>query len=454
MRTVSLRRRVVAVSAAVVVLLLLAVGVFVDADLGSRLRDDARARLVGLADLGVQLDGVVDDQTLVNRLATAGASAELQTDGGTVVGRPGPGAGPAAGPPGPAAAAPGPAADVVEDGDLLRVERELGDGRVLEVTTSLRPVEDARSQFRRSMLWGGAIGVVVAVLALWLLLGRALVPLDTMTRTARSIAAGDRGRRLAPDRAGTELGRVAVAFDEMLDSLEGAESRASQARDRLQRFLSDAAHDLRTPLAAVVAAAERLLLDSGSREQREEAAVRIVREARRAGRLVSDLLAVSRLEEVRPQPSPLDLADVVRTAVHDAAPGAPVEVRAAAVPLRADAEHVRRVVVNLLANARVAAPGGRVVVVVDRADDGRWGRVVVADDGPGIAPADRELVFERLVRLDPSRTGDGGAGLGLSISRGLARAAGGDLRCADPDDPTLPPDLPAGAVLVLTLPAG
>lgn len=99
MRTVSLRRRVVAVSAAVVVLLLLAVGVFVDADLGSRLRDDARARLVGLADLGVQLDGVVDDQTLVNRLATAGASAELQTDGGTVVGRPGPGAGPAAGPP-------------------------------------------------------------------------------------------------------------------------------------------------------------------------------------------------------------------------------------------------------------------------------------------------------------------------------------------------------------------
>ena len=454
MRTVSLRRRVVAVSAAVVVLLLLAVGVFVDADLGSRLRDDARARLVGLADLGVQLDGAVDDQTLVNRLATAGASAELQTDGGTVVGRPGPGAGPAAGPPGPAGTAPGPAADVVEDGDLLRVERELGDGRVLEVTTSLRPVEDARSQFRRSMLWGGAIGVVVAVLALWSFLGRALVPLDTMTRTARSIAAGDRGRRLAPDRAGTELGRVAIAFDEMLDSLEGAESRASQARDRLQRFLSDAAHDLRTPLAAVVAAAERLLLEHGSREQREEAAVRIVREARRAGRLVTDLLAVSRLEEVRPQPSPLDLAEVVATAVRDAGPAASVEVRSAAVPLRADAEHVRRVVVNLLANARVAAPGGRVVVVVDRADDGRWGRVVVADDGPGIAPADRELVFERLVRLDPARTGDGGSGLGLSISRGLARAAGGDLRCADPDDPALPPDLPSGAVLVLTLPAG
>ena len=454
MRTVSLRRRVVAVSAAVVVLLLLAVGVFVDADLGSRLRDDARARLVGLADLGVQLDGAVDDQTLVNRLATAGASAELQTDGGTVVGRPGPGAGPAAGPPGPSGAAPGPAADVVEDGDLLRVERELGDGRVLEVTTSLRPVEDARSQFRRSMLWGGAIGVVVAVLALWSFLGRALVPLDTMTRTARSIAAGDRGRRLAPDRAGTELGRVAIAFDEMLDSLEGAESRASQARDRLQRFLSDAAHDLRTPLAAILAAAERLLLEHGSREQREEAAVRIVREARRAGRLVTDLLAVSRLEEVRPQPSPLDLAEVVATAVRDAGPAASVEVRSAAVPLRADAEHVRRVVVNLLANARVAAPGGRVVVVVDHADDGRWGRVVVADDGPGIAPADRELVFERLVRLDPARTGDGGSGLGLSISRGLARAAGGDLRCADPDDPALPPDLPSGAVLVLTLPAG
>lgn len=465
MRTVSLRRRVVTVSATVVALLLLAVGFFVDADLGSRLREDARARLVGLADLGVQLDGTVDDQTLVDRLGTAGATATLEADGATVVGRPGP-AGPGAdGLPGPAGP-PGPADDVEQDGDLLRITRDLGGGRTLEVTTSLRPVEDARAQFRRSMLLGGGLGVVLAVVALWVLLGRALAPLDTMTRTARSIAAGDRGRRLAPDRPATELGRAATAFDEMLDSLEGAETRAEQARDRLQRFLSDAAHDLRTPLTAVVAGAERLLLDPGSREHREESAVRIVREARRAGRLVTDLLAASRLEEVRPRPSALDLAATVESVVRDttpgqggageAGPGPRVEVHAAAVQVRADPEHVRRVVANVLGNAHRAAPTGRVVVVVDLVEDpsGRWGRVVVADDGPGIAAADAELVFERLVRLDPARSGDGGAGLGLSISRGLARAGGGDLRVLAPDDPSLPPGLPQGAVLVLRLPAG
>ncbi len=105
-------------------------------------------------------------------------------------------------------------------------------------------------------------------------------------------------------------------------------------------------------------------------------------------------------------------------------------LRTAAVDVVADPDHVRRILVNLLSNARRAAPAGPVVVTVDELAG--QGRVVVADGGPGIAPADRERVFDRLVRLDPARAGDGGAGLGLSISRGLARAAGGELRCADP----------------------
>ncbi|MEZ0493295.1 ATP-binding protein [Kineococcus sp. TBRC 1896] len=453
MRTVSLRRRVVAVATAVLAALLLAVGIFVDTDLGSRLREDARARLAALAELGVQLDGTVDDQTLVDRLATAGASAELETGDGTVVGTPGP-PGPG-GPPGPAGGpARGPGAAVVQDGDLLRTTRTLGEGRVLVLTTSLRPVEDARAQFRRSMLLGALAGLALAVVALRLLLGRALAPLDTMTATARSIADGGRGRRLTPDRTDTELGRTAAAFDAMLDSLEGAEQRATRSRDRLQRFLSDVAHDLRTPLAAVTAAAERLLLDTGDgprRQDREEAAVRIVREARRAAQLVTDLLAVSRLEELHPRAVPTDLATLVRAAVEEAGPlGQGVSVRTTAVDAVADPDHVRRVLVNLLSNARRAAPAGPVVVTVDRWQE--QGRVVVADGGPGIAPADRERVFDRLVRLDPARAGDGGSGLGLSISRGLARAGGGELRCADPGEAGLPPDLPGGAVLVLTVP--
>ncbi|GAB3457423.1 HAMP domain-containing sensor histidine kinase [Kineococcus endophyticus] len=455
MRTVSLRRRVVAVATAVLAALLLVVGVFVDADLGSRLRDDARSRLAGLAELGVQLDGTVDDQTLVNRLATAGAVARLDTDDGTVVGTPGPADGP--GPPGPAGGpAAGPKAAVVQDGELLRTSRSLGDDRVLVLTTSLRPVEDALAQFRRSMLLGALAGLALAVVALWLLLGRALAPLDTMTSTARSIARGDRGRRLDPDRPDTELGRTAAAFDDMLDSLEGAEQRATRSRDRLQRFLSDVAHDLRTPLAAVITAAERLLLDTGDgphRREREEAAVRIVREARRAAQLVTDLLSASRLEELQPRAVHADLASLVRAAVDESGSlGQGVTLRTAAVDVVADPDHVRRILVNLLSNARRAAPAGPVVVTVDHLAG--QGRVVVADGGPGIAPADRERVFDRLVRLDPARAGDGGAGLGLSISRGLARAAGGELRCADPAEADLPPGLPGGALLVLTVPAG
>ncbi|PRY11456.1 HAMP domain-containing sensor histidine kinase [Kineococcus rhizosphaerae] len=459
MRTVSLRRRVVAVATAVLAALLLAVGLFVDADLGSRLRDDARTRLSSLAELGVQLDGTVDDQTLVNRLQTAGADARLESDEGTVVGTPGPLDGPA-GPPGTAGPAPGgPKAAVTQDGDLLRTSRTLRGDRVLVLTTSLRPVEDALAQFRRSMLLGALAGLALAVVASWLLLGRALAPLDTMTATARSIADGDRGRRLDPDRTDTELGRTAAAFDRMIDSLEGAEERATRSRDRMQRFLSDVAHDLRTPLAAVTAAAERLLLDTGEgpdRRAREEAAVRIVREARRAAQLVTDLLSVSRLEELQPRPVRTGLAPLVRAAVEEAGPlGRGVDVRApegTVVEVVADPDHVRRVLVNLLSNARRAAPAGPVVVTVDRPDG--WGRVVVADGGPGIAPADRERVFDRLVRLDPARAGDGGAGLGLSISRGLARSGGGDLRCADPAEVDLPPGLPRGAVLVLTVPLG
>nr|WP_281373083.1 HAMP domain-containing sensor histidine kinase [Kineococcus aurantiacus] len=315
------------------------------------------------------------------------------------------------------------------------------------------------------MLLGALTGLLLAVVASWVLLGRALAPLDTMTATARSIADGDRGRRLDPDRADTELGRTAAAFDRMIDSLEGAEERATRSRDRMQRFLSDVAHDLRTPLAAVTAAAERLLLDTGEgpdRRRREEAAVRIVREARRAAQLVTDLLSVSRLEELQPRTVRTGLAPLVRAAVGEAGPlGRGVSVRTpsadgaadgadGAVEVVADPDHVRRVLVNLLSNAWRAAPAGPVVVTVDRSAG--WGRVVVADGGPGIAVADRERVFDRLVRLDPARAGDGGAGLGLSISRGLARSGGGDLRCVDPADPDLPPDLPGGAVLVLTLP--
>ena len=92
--------------------------------------------------------------------------------------------------------------------------------------------------------------VALAALLLPLVLRRAMRPLGELTAAARETAAGGRGRRLAPEDPGTDLGRAAAQFDAMLEELEGAERRAEEAADRLGRFLSDASHELRTPLAA------------------------------------------------------------------------------------------------------------------------------------------------------------------------------------------------------------
>lgn len=249
------------------------------------------------------------------------------------------------------------------------------------------------------------------------LVGRALQPLQQMTTTARDITAGDRGRRLRPTRPDTELGQTAAAFDAMLDAVEGAEAQArhaeSQARDaedRLRRFLSDVAHELRTPLAGARAATEQVLRSDPPRDQRESGLVSAIRENDRAARLVDDMLTMARIDQG-------------------------LELRRVSVDLT---EQARRAAANLL----LTAPRARLTVT--------------GDPCPVLADPDR------LVRLDDARarTGDAdrtGFGLGLPIARGLARAHGGDLVClprergaafelrlprtARPDDPSEIPQL-------------
>ncbi len=119
-----------------------------------------------------------------------------------------------------------------------------------------------------------------------------------MAALAKTITEGNRGRRLNPTRTDTEIGQTARAFDEMLDELEGAEIRARQAEERTRAFLADAAHELRTPITGVQAAAETLLHhgDQLSAADREQLQALLIREAQRAGALVSDLLAAARLD--------------------------------------------------------------------------------------------------------------------------------------------------------------
>ena len=144
----------------------------------------------------------------------------------------------------------------------------------------------------------GLVALVVSAALVAAAVRFALRPLDSMAALAKTITEGNRGRRLAPTRTDTEIGQTARAFDEMLDELEGAETRARQAEERTRAFLADAAHELRTPITGVQAAAETLLHhgDQLPAEDREHLQALLIREAQRAGTLISDLLAAARLD--------------------------------------------------------------------------------------------------------------------------------------------------------------
>ncbi|PPJ28967.1 HAMP domain-containing sensor histidine kinase [Nocardia nova] len=343
----------------------------------------------------------------------------------------------------------------------------------LQVDTPL--LDKLRSRLGLVLIGVTATAIVVITAALWFGLRRALAPLDSMTRLAREIAHGGRGRRLSPARTDTELGRTASAFDEMLDALEGAEVRARASEQQMRAFVGDAAHELRTPIAGIKAMAEAVLHQPADidTEEREHMYLLLVREAQRAGRLVEDLLDMARIDAgLTLHPQSVDLHDLVRIQLDRMRVLNPdIDVRLAGRPVRAlvDPERIGQVLVNLLANAcQAMGPGGTVSVTVAgpatpdhepggdphaiAAPTGPHGmapvaEIRVADTGPGVPASEREHIFDRLVRLDAARDRRrDGAGMGLAIARGIARAHGGDLRCVEPPPGT------TGAVFVLTLP--
>ena len=440
LRTVSLRRRVTTLSLLVLAAVLLVVGVLTDVVFSAQTRSDLRGELTVRAGLAGELaQRGARPAEILRRVEGPGIEAMVVTPTGQVVSSDERGFGP-----------PGRGG---RDGEVLR--RELADGSQLTLVATDEQVTAAQRRLRRTMFLLSIAALTVAGLVMLLTTRFALAPLDAMTRVARSITRGDRGRRLGPTRTDTELGRTAAAFDAMLDELEGAErqaraaetvARASEARTR--RFVADAAHELRTPLAGVQAVAEAAAAPELAPEERDRLNLLLLGETRRAGRLVDDLLAMARIDagiELRRDPVELlglarDEAERVRLLADDRT----VEVSGEPVTVSGDAPRLGQVLGNLLDNARRHTPsGGRITV---RVSAGATASVLVSDTGPGVPPADRERIFDRLVRLDEARSvDDGGAGLGLAIARGIAQAHGGDLRCVDPPDGT-------GAAFELTLP--
>jgi two-component system, OmpR family, sensor kinase len=288
------------------------------------------------------------------------------------------------------------------------------------------PIEDAHSDVEKTFFLVGGITLVAALLAGCLLAARTASPLRRFAATAAAVDAGDLTPRLRADRAAAaELRALAEAFNHMLDRLDAAFSQQ-------RRFVSDASHELRSPLTAV-----RGQLEVLARADRPDAAeVRRVEalamaELARVERLVEELLALARLDEGQgPALRSLEARRFLEQ-LAAAAPGGADVGELALGQLEADPELLARVLRNLVENARRhAGAGGRVRV----SSEARGERllIVVDDDGPGIRPEERERIFDRFHRSDLARDrASGGSGLGLAISRAIASAHGGRLWAED-----------------------
>ncbi|MFJ3321453.1 sensor histidine kinase [Curtobacterium sp. NPDC086286] len=280
-----------------------------------------------------------------------------------------------------------------------------------------------------------AVGVPVLVLVMgavtWVVTGRSLRPVERMRTEVETIRAARPDARVAVPDTGDEIARLATTMNTMLDRLD--RSAAGQ-----RRFVSDASHELRSPIATIRQHAEVAAAHPDRADVVELSEV-VRSEVLRLQDLVTGLLELSRLDEgdvgVR---RPVDLDDLALDAVARArgrlggSTAGSIRVEGSGIgPARVlgDERLLAAVVRNLVDNA-VRHAEGRVVVALAEQD----GRAVltVDDDGAGIAPADRERVFERLVRLDEARSRDaGGAGLGLAIVQDAVRAHGGDVVVAD-----------------------
>jgi two-component system OmpR family sensor kinase len=293
---------------------------------------------------------------------------------------------------------------------------------------------------------------------------RALRPLERVADTAGRVAELplSRGEVTLPDRVPaeyadprTEVGKVALSLNRMLDHVASALTARQQSEDQVRQFVADASHELRTPLAAIRGYSEltrRAPYDVP--DELVHSLSRIESESIRMSRLVEELLLLARLDEGRALRSePVDLAAVLDDVTSDARAAGPDHVWRLSVPderveVQGDAERLHQAIANLLANARIHTPAGT-NVGVDLTTTRDSAVVTVSDDGPGIAPELAPTLFQRFVRGDSSRSRRAGStGLGLSIVRGILEAHGGTVTVAsEPRRTAFTASIPLGAGL-------
>ena len=307
--------------------------------------------------------------------------------------------------------------DRVGVGDALRVVAQRTDqGPVVVAAIPVGAVDDPLRLVRTALLVSLPLLLLLSGGGIWLTVGRTLRPVEQLRVAATAVSASDPSRRLPVPTAQDEVRRLAETLNGMLDRLE-----AGGARQRA--FVGDAAHELRSPLAALRTTLEVAVLHPDA-EQVDQTLRSALDDVLRMGRLTDDLLVLARVGAGAVRPAgPVDLADVVREVAGDAG-SADVVLHLSPAVVLADREALVRVVRNLVENARRHARSGVDLTVAA----GPPVELLVDDDGPGIDGEERERVFDRFYRLDgPRSRAAGGAGLGLAIVRELVVALGGTV---------------------------
>jgi len=316
---------------------------------------------------------------------------------------------------------------VQSEADVTTLEVYLPKSRA---TLSLSASNQQSSLVLIQILSVGIPTLLVLSVVLLLLLNRAMTsalkPLDELTLLATQIASGSRGSRLENATTATELGRTAGAMNAMLDDLEGSIERAESAEEAMRQLNQDVAHEMRTPIASIIAAADNAIRDGIVSEPGQKIMMQIVRQAKRAAGIVGDLVAMNSIDASTLNKSTFNLKQLVDESIEG------VEVGKLVVSLDcqdneilADRSRLEQVIQNLLQNALGHAI--RQVQITATFEESNL-KIVFEDDGPGILATDRERIFDRFVRLDHSRNRQGGgSGLGLAITRVIVLAHGGSI---------------------------
>ncbi len=323
----------------------------------------------------------------------------------------------------------------------LRVATEASaDARRVVVGRATESIDDDLTAARNLLLLGVPIVLALAAVLVWVVVGRALRPVDRLREDVDAIVATGAGQRVGPPGTADEIDRLASTMNDMLGRLD------DQAESR-RRFVSDASHELKSPVANVRALVESVG-DNLAPEQWADLRTALVGESSRLQLLVDDLLFLARGDEGRLEPARavVHLDDVVFDEAERLVPLTSVTVDASAVTpvdVVGDRAQLARLVRNLVENAaRHATTRVRLDL---HAEDGR-ARLIVGDDGPGVPEDEQARVFERFARVETGRArAAGGTGLGLAIVAQIAHDHGGGVQVGTAED--------GGAAFIVGLPA-